>query len=280
MATCYWNHDSQPSETYLCFDGKSQVCARCCVENCAVETPVWFANCADAGHPTWPAVRTRQNIAPKLVFLESYWNQELFKTISVKGFFESLAMLIRPRLQVAHRFVESERGLAYYTRHPDGLLWKLPESWDTPIYYLAFHGEPGTVKSTLDRIGSETLLEAFRGYGKSGYRNLIYFAACNVLCGSEGQKFARDFLEVSGCRAVIGYTTNVDWMQSLSPTCFSCSASTPIQTPGTVLPLSSLRSKKTTGRRRLWDIHCCKPKASHRHGLIRKHRRRFSDGES
>src|SRR5215813_11294631 len=65
-----------------------------------------------------------------------------------------------------------------------------------------------------------------------------------------------------------------------SPTCFSCSASTPIQTPGTILPLSSLRSKKTTGRRRLWDIHCCKPKASHRHGLIRKHRRRFSDGES
>src|SRR5215475_12255183 len=174
MATCYWNHDSQPSETYLCFDGKSQVCARCCVEKCAVETPVWFANCAEAGHPTWPAVRARQNVAPKLFCLESYWNQELFKTISVKGFFESLATLIRPRLQVAHRFVESERGLAYYTRHPDGLLWKLPESWDTPTYYLAFHGEPGTVKSTLDRIGSDTLLEAFRGY-----------------------------------------TTNVDWMQSL-----------------------------------------------------------------
>jgi len=71
------------------------------------------------------------------------------------------------------------------------------------------------VKSTLDRIGSETLLEAFRGYGKCGYRNLVYFASCNVLCGSEGEKFARDFLDVSGCRAVIGYTTNVDWMQSL-----------------------------------------------------------------
>ena len=155
MATCYWNHDSQPSETYLCLDGKSQVCARCCVEKCAVETPVWFANCAEAGHPTWPAVRARQNVAPKLVCLESYWNQELFKTISVKGFFESLATLIRPRLQVAHRFVESERGLAYYTRHPDGLLWKLPESWDTPIYYLAFHGEAwyGEIHLGPHRIG-------------------------------------------------------------------------------------------------------------------------------
>jgi hypothetical protein len=215
MATCYWNHDPQPCETYLCLDGKSQVCARCCVEKCAVDTPAWFANCAEAGHPTWPAVRSRRNVAPKLVCLESYWNHELFKAVSVKGFFESLATLIRPRLKLAHRFVESERGLAYYTRHPDGLLWKLPESWDTPIYYLAFHGEAGAVKSVLDRIGSETLLEAFRGYGKCGYRNLVYFAACNVLCGSEGEKFARDFLAASGCRAVIGYTTNVDWMHSL-----------------------------------------------------------------
>ena len=215
MATCYWNHDPQPAETYLCLDGKSQVCARCCVEKCAVDAPLWFANCAEAGHPTWPAVRARRTVAPKLVCLESYWNHDLFKAISVQGFFESLATLIRPRLQLAHRFVESERGLAYYTRHPDGLLWKLPESWDTPIYYLAFHGEPGAVKSVLDRIGAETLLEAFRGYGKCGYSNLIYFAACNVLCGPEGEKFARDFLAASGCRAVIGYTTNVDWMQSL-----------------------------------------------------------------
>lgn len=98
---------------------------------------------------------------------------------------------------------------------PDGLLWKLPESWDTPIYYLAFHGEPGAVKSVLDRIGAETLLEAFRSYGQCGYSNLIYFAACNVFCGPEGETFARDFLTASGCRAVIGYTTNVDWMQSL-----------------------------------------------------------------
>jgi hypothetical protein len=215
MANCYWNHDPQPAETYLCLDGKSQVCARCCVEKCAVDTPAWFARCAEAGHPTWPVVRSRQTVAPKLVCLESYWNHELFKTLSVKAFFEPLAELIRPRLQLAHRFVESERGLAYYTRHPHGLLWQLPESWDTPIYYLAFHGEPGAVKSVLDRIGADTLLEAFRGYGNAGYRNLVYFAACNVLSGPEGEKFARDFLEASGCRAVIGYATNVDWMESL-----------------------------------------------------------------
>lgn len=215
MATCYWDHDPHSGETYLCLDGKSRVCTRCCVEKCAVDSPAWFSRCAEAGHPTWPAVRTRQTVAPKLVCLESYWNRELFKTLSVKEFFAPLADFIRPRLQLAHRIVESERGLAYYTQHPDGLLWQLPETWDTPIYYLAFHGEPGTVKSVLDRIGSETLLQAFRGYGSSGYRNLVYFAACNVLCGAAGEKFARDFLAASGCRALIGYTANVDWMDSL-----------------------------------------------------------------
>jgi hypothetical protein len=99
-------------------------------------------------------------------------------------------------------------------QYPEGLLWKFPEFWDTPIYYLAFHGEPGSVRCLLERVSAEALLEGFRGYGK-GYNNLVYFAACSVLGGPEGEKFARDFLIASGCRAVIGYTTTVDWMQSL-----------------------------------------------------------------
>src|SRR5215471_7148147 len=117
MGTCYWNHDVKPADTYICLDGTNQVCSRCCVEKCAVETPAWFAKCAEAGHPTWPSVKESKTVAAKLVC------------------FESFATLIRPRFQLAHRFVESERGLAYYTRYPEGLLWQMPESWNTPIYY-------------------------------------------------------------------------------------------------------------------------------------------------
>jgi hypothetical protein len=215
MGTCYWDHGAQSSDTYICLDGKNRVCARCCVDRCAAETPDWFGRCAAAGHPTWPSVRESQAVATKLVCLESYWNHDLFKTTSVKGFLDSLAVLIDPKLEIAHRFVESERGLAYYTEHPDGLLWQVPQSWNTPIYYLAFHGEPGTVRSVLDRIGTEKLLQAFRGYNKGDHKNLVYFAACDVLGGPEGEKFARDFLAASGCRAVIGYATRINWMQSL-----------------------------------------------------------------
>src|SRR5262249_5919200 len=113
------------------------------------------------------------------------------------------------------------------------------------------------------------------GYGKCGYRNLVYFAACNVLCGSEGENLPATFWRFpAAARLSVTQPTSIG-CRVWSPTCSSCSASTPIQTLGTILLLSSLRSKRTTGRRRLWDIRCCKPKASHRHGLIRKHRRRF-----
>ena len=137
----------------------------------------------------------------------------MFQTFSVKGFFEAMAPLSSPPLTLAHRFVESEAGLAYYAKRPDGLLWRSEELFDTPIYYLAFHGRPGGVRSLLERIDSERLCEAFQGYGS--YPNLVYFACCNVLRGEKGRRFARAFLKTSGVRAVIGYTTTVNWMASL-----------------------------------------------------------------
>ena len=161
------------------------------------------------------ASHSRLKVPAKLVCLESYWNERLFQTFSVKGFFEAMAPLAHPPLVVAHRFVESEQGLAYYTRRPDGVMWRRPELFDAPVYYLAFHGRPASLTSTLGRIGAERLIEAFAGYGDGRYRNLVYFAACSVLRGTKGVRFARDFLRATGVRAVVGYTTTVNWMDSL-----------------------------------------------------------------
>jgi len=153
-------------------------------------------------------------VPAKLVCLETYWNEKLFESFSVKPFFEALAPLLNPPLRVAHRFVESAQGLAYYARRPDGVMWRRADLFDVPVYYLAFHGKPGTVISLTGDIGAEPLIEAFAGYGR-GYRNLVYFAACSVLRGAQGERFARAFLRKTGVRAVIGYTTRVDWMASL-----------------------------------------------------------------
>jgi len=158
-------------------------------------------------------LRGSRRVPPKLVCLEGYWNERVFQTFSVKGFFEAMAPLSHPPLTIAHRFVDSEAGLAYYAKRPDGLMWRNKDLFDTPIYYLAFHGKPGAVSPLLGRIEAERLCEAFAGYG--GYKNLVYFACCNVLRGEKGRAFARRFLKVSGARAVIGYSRTVDWMASL-----------------------------------------------------------------
>jgi len=152
---------------------------------------------------------------PKIVCLESYWNEQLFQTFSVKGFLEAMAPLEHPSLTVAHRFVESEAGIAYYLRRPGGVMWRQKELFDAPVYYLAFHGRPAAVTPVLGRVTGEQLCEAFAGYGAGGYRNLVYFAACSVFRGAPGQRFARQFLRETGVRAVIGYGTPVGWMASL-----------------------------------------------------------------
>lgn len=124
-----------------------------------------------------------------------------------------MAPLVHPPLTLAHRFVESEAGLAYYTRRPGGVMWRQRELFDTPVYYLAFHGRPAEVRSLLGGISGRRLCEAFEGYG--GYPNLVYFAACSVLRGTRGARFAKEFLKATGVRALVGYTRRVDWMASL-----------------------------------------------------------------
>lgn len=149
----------------------------------------------------------------KLVCFEAYWNDRLFQTHSMKGFLEAMAPLSHPPLTIAHRYVDSEAGLAYYLRKPGGVLWRQKELFDVPVYYLAFHGRPAAVSPPLGRVSGDRLCEAFAGYG--GYRNLVYFAACSVLRGARGEAFARQFLRKTGVRAVVGYTTAVPWMESL-----------------------------------------------------------------
>ncbi len=157
----------------------------------------------------------RSRLPPKIVCLESYWNEQLFQTFSVKGFLESMAPLVHPPLTVGHRFVESGEGIAHYLSRPGGVMWRQKELFDAPVYYLAFHGRPAAVTPVLGRVTGKQLCEAFAGYGAHGYRNLVYFAACSVFSGERGKRFAREFLKATGVRAVLGYGTPVGWMASL-----------------------------------------------------------------
>jgi hypothetical protein len=167
--------------------------------------------------------RRRRNIAKragaprKIVCLETYWGDHdvrLFQNTSVRPFLEALSSRFDPPIQIAHRFVESMAQLSNYTSYPDGLLWRDRDVFDSPVFYLSFHGSPGALRSSLESIGANALCKAFEGWGGK-YANLVHFGACSVFAGRAGRKFARDFLAASDCRAVLGYTTDVDWMDSM-----------------------------------------------------------------
>jgi hypothetical protein len=160
----------------------------------------------------------RNRKAPrKLVCLETYWSDrqvQAFRERSVRPFFEGLAAQLEPPLAVAHRFMDTPSQLVSYTKYKNGLLWRDPETFDTPVYYLSFHGSPGKIHTALAKIGPAALCRAFAGWGKA-YDNLVYFGACSVFRGKRGENFARRFLRTSKCRAVAGYTTDVNWMDSM-----------------------------------------------------------------
>jgi hypothetical protein len=163
-----------------------------------------------ADPPAGPAPR-------KIVCLETNWgdhNVRLFENRSVRPFLEVLAAQFDPPLAVAHRFVDSLAQLSYYAERPDGLLWRDAQAFDAPIFYLSFHGAPGALRGPVERIEAAALCKAFEGWGGQ-YANLVYFGACSVFSGLEGRRFARDFLAASGTRAVIGYATDVDWIESM-----------------------------------------------------------------
>src|SRR4051812_49699770 len=99
----------------------------------------------------------------------------MFQDFSVKKFLEGMAPLVHPPLIVAHRFVDSAAGLAYYLRKPGGGMWRQKELFDAPVYYLAFHGPPAAVRTPVERIESDALMEAFSGYGGERYSQLFFF---------------------------------------------------------------------------------------------------------
>lgn len=162
--------------------------------------------------------RAKRRAAPrKLVCLETYWGDHqarAFRAPSVLPFFEGLARQLDPPLAIAHRHVGTVPQLAAYTRRREGLLWRDPETFDAPVYYLSFHGSPGRIHTALARLGPAALCKAFAGWGEA-YDNLVYFGACSVFAGKRGERFAARFLKESRCRAVLGYAADVDWMESM-----------------------------------------------------------------
>jgi len=139
----------------------------------------------------------------KVLCLEGLWHEHEFDDRS--SVLPSLEML--ERLGVLDSFVYHDVA----TR--DELRFHL-QRWcemenDFFTLYLAFHGSAGTLH--LSRAESVALDELEAELSGQLDKCVVYLGSCSVM---NDKAMVKRFIKATGAAAVIGYTTDVDWVES------------------------------------------------------------------
>lgn len=148
----------------------------------------------------------------KVFCLEGDWHDALTSRASVLPMLELLERL--GRIEFVHRDIGTRAELKYYLRR-----WAYEDSSveDFHLLYLAFH-------SAEDADGAKSLLISEADDGQVAFARLgrwlrgaltdviVYLGSCSML--AESDDVITRFMEDTGAVAVIGYTTDVDWVPS------------------------------------------------------------------
>ena len=154
-----------------------------------------------------------QSYRPKICCLESYWGKGMTDVFSIKPFVKSIGWLLEKDIVCVHRMISSGLDLAHYVKYPEGIIWQDPNLAGIDCFYLAAHGKPGGLFTSVKDIESEELIDAFNGLNR--YNNFVFFGACDVLAGEEGKLFAQEFLRRTGTVAVVGYSAQTSFIDGL-----------------------------------------------------------------
>jgi len=154
-----------------------------------------------------------QSYRPKICCLESYWGKGMTDAFSVKPFVKSIGWLLEKDIVCVHRMISSGSDLAYYVKYPEGIIWQDPNIAGIDCFYLAAHGKPGGLYTSVKDIESEELIDAFNGLNR--YSNFVFFGACEVFGGEQGKYFAQEFLLRTGTVAVVGYAALTSFIDGL-----------------------------------------------------------------
>lgn len=138
-----------------------------------------------------------------LLCLEGEWNDDPTSRQSVEP---ALQMLERCGLiRLVHRDVNTDHEL-----------WRHLSRWcedaaynDFYFLYLGFHGSPGEFEIGDVLVGLEQLGQRLDA---SCAESIIYLASCGVLKSSDDA--LKSFCRRTGAKGVVGYTENVDWIES------------------------------------------------------------------
>jgi hypothetical protein len=141
--------------------------------------------------------------APGIFCLEGEWESRLTDRRSVEPLLQVIENLDLWG-RVIHRDVATREEFEYYATK-----WTRRQYDRYPLGYFSFHGEPSRVRLGKDSLTLNEMAEILRG-GADG--RVIYFGSCQTLAASDED--LQRFCQVSGARAVVGYTRRIDWLES------------------------------------------------------------------
>ncbi|MSQ30122.1 MAG: hypothetical protein EXR68_06525 [Dehalococcoidia bacterium] len=138
----------------------------------------------------------------KVFCLEGLWSSRLTDRRSARPLLETLERV--GAIESLWASIPNEDALAAVLRS-----WAQRQYDRYSIGYLAFHGEPGFIILERRKVSLDELAELI---GSRCRGKVIYFGACETLNipGAQVEAFRR----ATGAKAVVGYTKQVDWLES------------------------------------------------------------------
>ncbi len=133
--------------------------------------------------------------------LESLWNTDIEDRWSVRPILDVITNI--QDLKLAHLSCNTEPEFAYNLK-------MLGKRKHYGILYLAFHGSPGEIYLADDTSISLEVLSDYMG--ERFQKRIIHFGSCRTVDVSE--KRLRSFVETTQVTLVLGYSKDVDWIES------------------------------------------------------------------
>jgi hypothetical protein len=142
----------------------------------------------------------------KLVVLEGAWwsNHEV---PLVLPYFHALSISHR-EIDVSHRTIRSADDIAYYVSH-------ISKNAGVMLYF-ACHGKEGHLvpASERERIPLSELVCKLEK-AKEGAISFVHFGCCEMIDPNKRRDTHQRVMDASGAKWCSGYTTSVDWLQSM-----------------------------------------------------------------
>ena len=134
--------------------------------------------------------------------LEGHWEMDLRDNSSVHA---ALVFLHQNcYIKYIYKHCATRETLQYYLKQ-----WRQRKYGSYSICYLAFHGEPETIKVGKEMVSLDELADMLEGACKD---KIIHFGSCKTL-STDNRNIVR-FLEKTGALCVCGFKNEIDFVES------------------------------------------------------------------